>query len=372
MKRNYYLFLAYNFFNDFILIYPFYSLLFQEHGISPSIYSVYMIIWVISVLVFELPSGYLADIFSRKKLVVFSLLLKASGYLVWLLFPTTIGFAIGFILWGMKGAFASGAEEAWIYDLLKSEGKESEFDHWYGKGQTFAKIGDFSALLIAGFTIRFGYDLLLIASSLSLVVGFIVSYQIPEVKHIEEEQSLKLDFKPLKNKRVVYVLTLSIIATLAGVFDEYWGLLLREFDATKDQIAFLILVIIGIETILKLLFAHHVKKELIVPLLIVGSIFMAIPTASLTIFVIFAGLANGLYKLTQVWIDAVFQQSFASNLRATITSVKNFLSDGSGILIYGLLALMLLNQALYPVWVTIFTVYIGINIMMWFFVKKIL
>jgi len=31
-------------------------------------------------------------------------------------------------LWGTGGALCSGTEEAWLYDALKANGKECEFD----------------------------------------------------------------------------------------------------------------------------------------------------------------------------------------------------------------------------------------------------
>ncbi|CAN5274143.1 hypothetical protein BH23ACT9_BH23ACT9_09650 [soil metagenome] len=45
-------------------------------------------------------------------------LLTAGGFALWLLVPSFAGFAVGFVLWGIGGALASGTWEALVYDSL--------------------------------------------------------------------------------------------------------------------------------------------------------------------------------------------------------------------------------------------------------------
>jgi hypothetical protein len=77
-------------------------------------------IWSVVSFVFEVPSGALADAWSRRGLYAIGELLTAAGYALWLLWPTFTGFALGFVLWGIGGALSSGTLEALVYDQLES------------------------------------------------------------------------------------------------------------------------------------------------------------------------------------------------------------------------------------------------------------
>ncbi len=75
----------------------------------------------------EVPSGALADRFSRCRAVVVAGVLQAVGYGLWILMPGFAGFAAGFVLWGVGGSFASGAFQALVYDGLRAAGQEGRF-----------------------------------------------------------------------------------------------------------------------------------------------------------------------------------------------------------------------------------------------------
>jgi MFS family permease len=78
------------------------------------------------------PSGALADRFSRRHALVASGVLQALGYVLWLAAPGYPAFAAGFVLWGLGGAFASGALAALLYDGLAAAGAEDRYPAVYG------------------------------------------------------------------------------------------------------------------------------------------------------------------------------------------------------------------------------------------------
>ncbi len=75
----------------------------------------------------EVPSGALADRFSRRGCLVAAGVLQATGYVAWVLLPGFPGFALGFVLWGFGGSLVSGAEEALLYDGLAAVGAEEHY-----------------------------------------------------------------------------------------------------------------------------------------------------------------------------------------------------------------------------------------------------
>lgn len=107
---------AYAFLDDFVLLYPLYALLFTDAGLTPVQVSALFVIWSLTGLTLEVPSGALADAVSRRALLVVAPLLGATGYGLWVAVPSFWAFAAGFILWGVRGALASGSLEALVYE----------------------------------------------------------------------------------------------------------------------------------------------------------------------------------------------------------------------------------------------------------------
>ncbi|MGH8909648.1 MAG: MFS transporter, partial [Egibacteraceae bacterium] len=85
------------------------------------------ILWSAVGMAAEVPSGALADRFSRRGALVASSVLQALGYVLWLTLPGFPAFAAGFVLWGLGGALVSGALEALLYDGLAAVGAEDRY-----------------------------------------------------------------------------------------------------------------------------------------------------------------------------------------------------------------------------------------------------
>ncbi|MGV9414346.1 MFS transporter [Nocardia sp. NPDC003693] len=103
---------------DLIPLYAVYALIFADHGLSVAQISTLLAIWSATSFLLEVPSGAWADTVSRRALLILSAVLLAAGFAVWTLFPSYLGFALGFVLWGTSGALSSGTFEALLYDDL--------------------------------------------------------------------------------------------------------------------------------------------------------------------------------------------------------------------------------------------------------------
>ena len=102
-----------------MLLYPVYTLLFSDTGLSVWQISSLFVIWSVSSLVLEVPSGALADATSRRRLLILGPLLTAVAFALWVAAPGCWVFALGFVLWGLKSALTSGALEALVYEELR-------------------------------------------------------------------------------------------------------------------------------------------------------------------------------------------------------------------------------------------------------------
>lgn len=74
-----------------------------------------------------MPSGAFADRFSRRGALVVAGVAQAGGFALWTVLPGFPAFAAGFVLWGIGGAFVSGAFEALLYDGLDAVGAAEHY-----------------------------------------------------------------------------------------------------------------------------------------------------------------------------------------------------------------------------------------------------
>ena len=71
-----------------------------------------------SCFVFQLPTGALADTFSRRISVIIGVFLTGAGFLLEGIFPLFWTIVLASVLWGAGYCFISGAQEAWISDEI--------------------------------------------------------------------------------------------------------------------------------------------------------------------------------------------------------------------------------------------------------------
>ena len=126
-----------------------YALLFGNHGVSTGQISTLFIIWSATSFVCEIPSGAWADTIDRRHLLVLSALIYGVGFSSWMLLPTYVGFALGFMLWGLSSAIMSGTFESLIYDELSERGVESEYPRLIGWAHATAMVANLLATVSA-------------------------------------------------------------------------------------------------------------------------------------------------------------------------------------------------------------------------------
>lgn len=109
--------------------------------------------------VFEIPTGVLADVYSRKLSVIIGYILMGLGFLVEGFFPAFIPILLAQVIWGLGYTFTSGAEEAWISDEIGEEGANRLFLRAARIGLYASLVGMALAALVGvnvAFPIRWG------------------------------------------------------------------------------------------------------------------------------------------------------------------------------------------------------------------------
>ena len=143
-------------------------------------------IFHITSLICEIPSGLLADIYGRKKMLVLSNLMAIVGDIVMAL---SGGFAIVCLsmpFHAMAYNFASGSGDALAYDSMKLCNKEAGYERYTSNQSIIYRLANGASTLCAGVALWMGYRPAYIISALMGTVTLLVTLQLKEV-HIETE-----------------------------------------------------------------------------------------------------------------------------------------------------------------------------------------
>jgi len=136
--------------------YPVLAILFIDLGLTLDQFVLLNLIWAATIFLFEVPSGALADIIGRRRLLIAASLLMAIEMLCLLFAPRdggTVLFSlcvINRICSGLSEACASGADEALAYDSLPTDNREQAWDKLLGHAMRWRAVGFFMAMILGG------------------------------------------------------------------------------------------------------------------------------------------------------------------------------------------------------------------------------
>jgi DHA3 family tetracycline resistance protein-like MFS transporter len=181
-----------------------------------------------STFLFEIPTGLVADVYSRKWSMVFGYILWGIGFLVQGLFQNYTVALVSQALWGLGFTFVSGAPEAWLVDELGEAEAMPLFVRGAQLAQVSSILGIISATLIGSIDIALP---IVFGGVGTLLLAMILAVMMPEkqFKPIRRENSsrwniLETFFDGLREVRGQAVLRSVvligiIIGSSAGGFD---------------------------------------------------------------------------------------------------------------------------------------------------------
>lgn len=137
--------------------YPVFTILFLDYGLSLEQFAILNLVWALTIVLAEVPSGALADIVGRKKLVVFAAAMMVLEMALIVFAPIGSSNLLFFLFLGnricsgLSEAAASGADEALAYDSLKALGREGDWAKLLEKTAFVVSIGFFTTMILGAF-----------------------------------------------------------------------------------------------------------------------------------------------------------------------------------------------------------------------------
>ncbi len=126
-------FIAFRAFFNCRFYYPVFTILFLDYGLTIEQFALLNTVWAFTIVFAEVPSGALADLIGRKRLLTATAWLMITEMLLLAIVPLgnsrlifTV-FLFNRILSGLAEALASGADEAMAYDTLITKGNPDDW-----------------------------------------------------------------------------------------------------------------------------------------------------------------------------------------------------------------------------------------------------
>jgi MFS family permease len=239
-KLNIWKLYAIRFFYNLIPAYVIERLFWEQRGMTIQMVVYTEIIFAITVVLLEVPTGIIADKWGRKKMIVLSTLLECFMFLI-LVFATEFWhFAAAIFLAGIARSASSGSENAMLYDSLLQNGQEQAFEKYLGR----LNVCDFTAAIIAALcgsllASRYGFELNYWISFVSMLVSVCVSLMLVETavksksdESTEIKEHIKASVRFFRKHPGVYLVVLSGMVTGAALsfIDEFWQLYLNRLE----------------------------------------------------------------------------------------------------------------------------------------------
>lgn len=211
-------------------------------------------IYHITGMLFEIPSGAVADLLGRKKTIVAGRLFMTLSCLCMLFANGFWGFALSFFMQALSSNLNSGSEEALLYDSMKQCGREQEYLKVSGRMNMLVEISQAISVVAGGILAEYSYVWCYAACIVIALLGAVAALFFTEAsvtESVAEEPDktrllshFAISFEILKaNKRicniVIYYSAIFTVYTLLFFYSQQY---FSDMGLNKVHISLIMLV----------------------------------------------------------------------------------------------------------------------------------
>lgn len=212
--------------------------LIHHKGLPPEQVALLIAIGDLLLMAVHVPTGMLADRFGRRWSLVVGSIIQAAGLATMWLGTSPAMIAASSLAIGLGDAFRGGADEALLYESLKAEGREAEFERFLARTSFWAQ-SVLVALVLGGGALvaSFGFDAAWAAEVALSVAGLVVAFMMRETPNTVSEGSAKAEqgtatetgkeaapsFRTGRTLRLSRFLPVLLPAAIAGALAGYTG-----------------------------------------------------------------------------------------------------------------------------------------------------
>ena len=342
-ERNVALYPWFKFFQNLVFWQAIWFLFFQKELSGAEAILLYAI-YDVGTTAMEVPSGYMSDRLGRRRTLIASALAASAGAALIAFGDGFVTFACAQVLLGAGAAFASGTDNAFLYESLAADGREAETEEHETRSWQFSLIGLAVSAITGGLMAQWGYGLAFAAGAAAQMACFFVALRFCEPPHERARLEtagpvfqVRLFQSAMRMPVLVWLFSLSVLmygfSHIPFVFGQpFISEALRtiglqsEAPLVSGSVSAMMMLVSAVAT----LFAIRLRKRFgLAPLLIlafgiqVGLIVtLAVTNSIFAIAVLFLRMVPN--SLSRPFIIARMQPLLSDAGRATFLSVQSF------------------------------------------------
>lgn len=128
---------------------PFLILAFLEKDLSFFQIGILIGFREVCINIFEIPSGAVADLYGRRRSMIFSFLAYIASFLVFGLSASFAALFLAMFAFALGDSFRTGTHKAMIFEWLRIRGREKERTRVYGFTRSWSKVGSAVSVVVA-------------------------------------------------------------------------------------------------------------------------------------------------------------------------------------------------------------------------------
>ena len=140
IKSNLWKIYLYKFLSDFYLVIPILIPYYKDNNLNSTQVFTVQAAYALSILMLEIPSGYLADVIGRKRTLILGAVFLPAGLCIYAFTGTFYLFVLAEFVIAISNSMRSGCDSAIIYDTLIQMKQESEYKKFEGKSIFFTRV----------------------------------------------------------------------------------------------------------------------------------------------------------------------------------------------------------------------------------------
>lgn len=371
-------------------ILPVYVLYFRHCQINLFQIALLAAVFEASILLFEIPTGLVADIYGRRISVILSAVFSLISGAIFIFFPFLGGFIVAEVIGGLGETFRSGALEAWLVDSLKHEGREDMQKHAFAQGTRFRTAGNLLGLIAGGYLASLNMKLVWVPFAVVfLVLCLFLILSMKEEYAIGREgsgktiskfsETIKQGVGVLKAQKLILALVvLSLFSEFSfEAISQFWQVHFGEslliptqyFGWILAAASVLTILLVGKVTNLSERFSRGLSFLVALEFLFLLSLLVIALTVSPVLAVVFFILLQTFVSFKEPIFLDVYNRHIPSAQRATLLSFQSLVGSGGEVLAglciglvaqrYGLRITFGLGSAVLLVGIAVFLLLVG-------------
>jgi MFS family permease len=168
------------FINSLAICVPVIVLFWQAHGLTLTHITILQGFFAALMVVFEVPSGYFADVWGRKRAMVISSIVFTGGTVLLCFSITFLQFMMAEICFAVALSLLSGADAALLYDTLKLGKRSDEYEKIWGRLMSISLAASALLTSMAGFLYQIHMRLPFILGAASIALSLVGALMLTE------------------------------------------------------------------------------------------------------------------------------------------------------------------------------------------------